>query len=55
MSYPTPDPSSSPDDLQLLLDKWHIEAARATYRENKGAERTVYFAIGQQVSGTTLN
>jgi hypothetical protein len=45
----TSDSGPSPDGLRLPLDKGHIEAARMTYRDNKGAEWTVCYSIGIQV------
>ncbi len=44
-----PDLGASPGGFQLPLDKVHIEAARATYRDNKGAEWSVCSSIGLQV------
>ena len=50
MSYPTPDPSSSPDELQLLLEKRHIDAARELFGENQDVMKTYFLRIGMQVS-----
>jgi 5-methylcytosine-specific restriction endonuclease McrA len=46
---PNPDPDALPQDLRVPLDKGHIAAARATYRDNKGAEWMVCGRIGLQV------
>jgi 5-methylcytosine-specific restriction endonuclease McrA len=46
-----PDTDGSPQALRLPLAKAHIDAARATYRDNKGAEWAVCISIGLQVGG----
>lgn len=43
------DPDAAPDGIRVPLNKGHIEAARATYRDNKGAEWAVCASIGLQV------
>lgn len=45
------EPDASPDGFWLPLDREHIEAARATYRVNKGMEWRVCQSIGLQVGG----
>jgi hypothetical protein len=46
-----PGPDASPEGFRVILDREHIEAARATYRENKGMEWRVCQSIGIQVGG----
>jgi hypothetical protein len=50
MSYPTPHSSASPDDLQLPLDKRHIDAATDLFQENKEVMETFFLRIGLQMS-----
>ena len=44
-----PDQGPSPEGFQLPLERGHIESAKATYRDNKGAEWSVCASIGLQV------
>jgi 5-methylcytosine-specific restriction endonuclease McrA len=46
-----PDPDHSPGGFRLPLDEDQIEAAKAVYRENKGAQWSAAVAIGLQVDG----
>lgn len=46
-----PNPKTSPVDLRPPLVKRQIEAAKATHRENKGAEWNETLAVGPQVVG----
>lgn len=47
----TVDPGASPVGLRLPLDEGQIEAARATYRENKGSQWSEALAVGLLVGG----